>query len=134
MVTDKDEFGIGHGRLQVEARILGRKPLKHFGIRKKVNVLDSLFVDGIQGKVQRRNDGVVTERKPHDLKAVLVKDGRLARVVAEVVDRNPLGHFVYGFYGLRIRTAAQVKGTVQIKNNNFNRTTHMNEYSIFFYF
>ena len=53
VVSDKDEFGIGHGRLQVEARILGRKPLEYFRIRKKVNVLDSLFVDGIQGKVKR---------------------------------------------------------------------------------
>ena len=134
MVSNEHEFRIGYGRMQIEARVLCGKPFEHFRIRKEKYVLDSLFVNCFQGKVKGRNDGIVTEREPHDLKAVLVKNGRFARVVAEVVDRNAFSHFIYGLHGLRIRTAAQIKGSVQIKNNNFNRTTHMDEYSIFFYF
>ena len=79
---------------------------------KEKYVLDSLFVNRFQGKVKGRNDGVVTEREPHDLQPVFIKDRRLARIVAQIIDRHALRDAIDCFDRTRVWAATQIESSV----------------------
>ena len=131
MVGNEHKLGVGDVRTQVERRILRGEPFRDFGVRKEEYILDSFFVNGIERQVQRRDDGVIGQRQPHDLEAVFVEDRRLAGVVAQVVDGNLFCHSADGLDRLRVRAATQVEGSVEIEYDCFDRAMllHVSEYS-----
>ena len=82
MVSNQYQFSVGDIGAKVERGVLRRKPFRNFGIGKKENVLDALFMDRIKRKVQCRDNRVITKRKSHDLETVLVEHRRLAGIIA----------------------------------------------------
>ena len=115
VIGDEHEFGLFYRRAKIQARILRREPFMHFGIRKEEHVPDSLFVNRFEREVERRDDGIVTQRKSHHMEAILVKYRRLARVVAQVIDRHAGCHAFHRLDSTWVRTPAQVERAIQIK-------------------
>ena len=112
VVSNKYEFGFFDRRAQIETRVLCCKPFVHFRVRKEKDVLDLAFVNRIEREVQRRDDRIISQRKPHDLEAVFVKDRRLARVVAQVIDRHALSDAIDRFDRTRVWAATQIESSV----------------------
>lgn len=134
MVSDEHELGILDIGAQVERGVLGSKPFRDFGVCKEEHVLDAFFVNRVERKVQRRDNGIVCKREAHDLEAVFVEDRRLAGIVAQVVDGHLLCHATDRLYRLGVRAATQVEGSIEIEYYSFYRGFHANQYSIFFIF
>ena len=121
MIGNKYQLGVLDIGTQVQRRILRGKPFCDFGVCEEEHVLDAFFVNGVERKVQSRNNGIVGQREPHDLEAVFVEDRRLAGIVAQIVDRHLLGDAANRLDRLRVGAATQVQGSVEVKYDSFYR-------------